>query len=300
MPPVRGRVTENAPLAQLTWLGVGGPAEVLFEPADKDDLAFFLKAKVNTPVTVIGGGSNLLIRDGGIPGVVIRLTSGFKKICVDGDKIICDAAVKNTEIAQAALEAGLSGFEFMVGIPGTIGGAVRMNAGAHGGCVADRLVELNGLEQSGAEIRLTRDEIPFDYRENALPSGWIFTDVVLKGVPDTQESIAARMTEFKKLRKQSQPTGVRTAGSMFKNPVGLKAWQLIEKAGCRGLRVGNAIVSEKHANFFVNLGGATARDFETLAEEVQKRVWETSEINLEWEVRRVGVKPKAFSTFGGK
>lgn len=300
MPPVRGRVTENAPLAQLTWLGVGGPAEVLFEPADKDDLAFFLKAKVNTPVTVIGGGSNLLIRDGGIPGVVIRLTSGFKKILVDGDKIICDAAVKNTEIAQAALEAGLSGFEFMVGIPGTIGGAVRMNAGAHGGCVADRLVELNGLEQSGAEISLTRDEIPFGYRENALPAGWIFTDVVLKGVPDTKESISARMTEFKKLRKQNQPTGVRTAGSMFKNPVGLKAWQLIEKAGCRGLRVGDAIVSEKHANFFVNLGKATARDFETLAETVQKRVWETSEINLEWEVRRVGVKPKAFSTFGGK
>lgn len=300
MPPVRGRVTENAPLAQLTWLGVGGPAEVLFEPADKDDLAFFLKAKVNTPVTVIGGGSNLLIRDGGIPGVVIRLTTGFKKICVDGDKIICDAAVKNTEIAKTALEAGLSGFEFMVGIPGTIGGAVRMNAGAHGGCVADRLVELNGLEQSGAEISLTREEIPFGYRENALPSGWIFTDVVLKGIPDTKESIAARMEEYKKLRKQNQPTGVRTAGSMFKNPVGLKAWQLIEKAGCRGLRVGDAIVSEKHANFFVNLGKATARDFETLAETVQKRVWETSEINLEWEVRRVGVKPKAFSTFGGK
>ncbi len=300
MPQVRGEVIENAPLHKMTWLGVGGPAEVLYTPADADDLEYFLTNQPGAPLTVIGGGSNLLIRDGGIPGIVVHLGKTFNSIKVEGDKIICAAGAKNMEISKAAMEAGLSGFEFLCGIPGTLGGSIRMNAGAHGRSVSDVIEEITAFDIIGKKMVLQRNEIPFDYRTNALPGNWIFTGAILKGTPENKENIQKRMTEYKHLREKAQPVGVKTAGSMFKNPIGLKAWQLIEKAGCRGLKIGGAMVSEKHCNFFINTGKATAQDFETLGETVQRRVYETSEIMLEWEVRRVGVKTKRFSSFGGR
>lgn len=300
MPAVRGQVVVNAPLNKMTWLGVGGPAEILFTPADQDDLEFFLANQPNAPLTVIGGGSNLLIRDGGIPGVVVHLGKPFDTLKIDGDKIICSTGVKNMEISKAAMEAGLSGFEFLCGIPGTLGGSIRMNAGAHGRSTSDIVEELSAFDIIGKKIVLQKNEIPFDYRTNALPDNWIFTEAVLKGTPENKENIQKRMTEYRQIREKAQPIGARTAGSIFKNPIGLKAWQLIEKAGCRGLKQGGAMISEKHCNFFINTGKATAQDFETLGETVQKRVFETSCIMLEWEVRRVGVKTKRFSSFGGR
>lgn len=297
---VRGQIIENAPLHKMTWFGVGGPAEILFTPADEKDLEYFLSLQLNTPVTVLGGCSNLLIRDGGIPGVVIHLDKNFNDITVEGDTIRCGAGARNMEVAKAALEAGLSGFEFLAGIPGTIGGAVKMNAGAHGSSVSDILKELTAVDIIGKTVVMQREEIPFDYRMNALPDNWIFLSAIFKGQPENKENIQKRMTEYKQIREKSQPAGVKTAGSMFKNPIGLKAWQLIEKAGCRGLKQGDAVISEKHCNFFINTGKATAQDIETLAETVQQRVYETSGIMLEWEVRRIGVKTKRFSSFGGR
>lgn len=300
MPAVRGQVVADAPLNKMTWLGVGGPAEVLFTPADIDDLEYFLANQPNAPLTVIGGGSNLLIRDGGIPGVVVHLGKTFDTIAVDGDKITCGAGAKNMEIARIAMEAGLSGFEFLCGIPGTLGGSIRMNAGANGRSASDIVEELTAFDIIGKKIVLPKTEIPFDYRTNSLPDNWIFTGAVLKGTPENKENIQKRMAEYRQIREKSQPIGTRTAGSIFKNPLGLKAWQLIEKAGCRGLKQGGAMISEKHCNFFINTGKATAQDFETLGETVQKRVFDTSEIMLEWEVRRIGVKTKRFSSFGGR
>ena len=300
MPAVRGQVTVNAPLNKMTWLGVGGPAEVLFTPADVDDLEYFLANQPKAPITVIGGGSNLLIRDGGIPGVVVHLKKNFDTIQVDGNRIICGAGAKNMEIAKIAMEAGLSGFEFLCGIPGTFGGSIRMNAGAHGRSTSDIVEEITTFDIIGKKAILPKSEIPFDYRKNALPDNWIFTEAILKGIPENKEIIQNRMAEYRQIREKSQPIGARTAGSIFKNPIGLKAWQLIEKAGCRGLKQGGAMISEKHSNFFINTGKATAQDFETLGETVQKRVFETSEIMLEWEVRRIGVKTKRFSSFGGR
>lgn len=300
MPAVRGQVVANAPLNKMTWLGVGGSAEILFTPADQDDLEFFLANQPNAPLTVIGGGSNLLIRDGGIPGIVVHLGKNFDSLKIDGDKIICGTGVKNMEIARAAMEAGLSGFEFLCGIPGTLGGSIRMNAGAHGRSTADIVEEVTAFDIIGKKMVLPRSEIPFDYRTNALPDNWIFTGAVLKGTPENKENIQKRMTEYRQIREKAQPIGARTAGSIFKNPIGVKAWQLIEKAGCRGLKQGGAMISEKHCNFFINTGKATAQDFETLGETVQQRVFETSGITLEWEVRRIGVKTKRFSSFGGR
>ena len=300
MPAVRGQVVTDAPLNKMTWLGVGGPAELLFTPADIDDLEYFLANQPKAPLTVIGGGSNLLIRDGGIPGVVVHFGKTFDTIRVEGDKIICGAGAKNMEIARIAMEAGLSGFEFLCGIPGTLGGSIRMNAGANGRSTSDIVEELTAFDIIGKKIVLPRNEIPFDYRTNSLPDNWIFTSAVLKGTPENKENIQKRMTEYRQIREKSQPIGTRTAGSIFKNPIGLKAWQLIEKAGCRGLKQGGAMISEKHCNFFINTGKATAQDFEMLGETVQKRVFETSEIMLEWEVRRIGVKTKRFSSFGGR
>ena len=300
MPAVRGQVVANAPLHKMTWLGVGGAAEVLFTPEDIEDLEFFLANQPNAPLTVIGGGSNLLIRDGGIPGVVVHLNNTFNSIIVKNDKLICGAGAKNMEIARVAMEAGLSGFEFLCGIPGTLGGSIRMNAGANGRSTADIVQEVTAFDIIGKKIVLQRNEIPFDYRTNSLPGNWIFTGAILKGFPENKENIQKRMAEYRQIREKSQPIGARTAGSIFKNPIGLKAWQLIEKAGCRGLKYGGAMISEKHCNFFINTGKATAQDFETLGETVQKRVFETSEIMLEWDVRRIGVKTKRFSSFGGR
>lgn len=298
MPEVRGTLVPNAPLDKMNWLGVGGPAEILYTPADEEDLSWFLSARPNVLVTVLGGGSNLLIRDGGIPGVVIRLGKAFSKITVDGAILRCGAAAKNTEVAKAALDAGLSGFEFMAGIPGTVGGALRMNAGAHGSEIKDVIREMSGVDGIGTKFTIQQDEMPLEYRSNALPDNWIFTEAVFEGHPENKENIQKRMTEYKEARERAQPVGSRTAGSMFKNPVGLKAWQLIDKAGCRGLKIGGAMVSEKHCNFFINTGKATAEDFEKLADVVQQRVFEASNIMLEWEVRRIGVATKRSGFFG--
>ena len=300
MPLLRGKIVEDAPLAKKTWLGVGGPAEFLYIPADEDDLHYFLSTKPNLPLTVLGGCSNVLIRDGGIPGVVLMLEDGFTGVEVEGHCIRCGAAAKNMAVAQAALNAGLSGFEFMAGIPGTIGGALRMNAGAHGRAMQDVTLEIGIIDTNGRRSAVTKSELVFEYRKTALPDNWIFTKALFKGVPDSKENIKKRMEDYKAAREKAQPQGVKTAGSMFKNPVGLKAWELIDKAGCRGMRCGGAMVSEKHCNFFINTGDATANDLETLALQVQKKVYDTSQIQLEWEVRRVGVKTKRFSSFGGK
>lgn len=298
MPEVRGSLVANAPLNKMNWLGVGGAAEVLYTPADEEDLSWFLSARPNVPVTVLGGGSNLLIRDGGIPGIVIRLGREFSKISIEGNRLKCGTAAKNAEIAKAAAEAGLSGFEFLTGIPGTVGGAIRMNAGAHGSEIKDILTEMSGVDGIGKKFTIQRGEIPLEYRLNPLPVNWIFTSAVFEGRPENKENIQKRMAEYKEMRERSQPVGVRTAGSMFKNPVGLKAWQLIDKAGCRGLRVGGAMVSDKHCNFFINTGKATAEDFETLAETVRDKVFDASNIRLEWEVRRIGVASKRSGLFG--
>ena len=298
MPEVRGTLTANAPLAKMSWLGVGGPAEILYTPADEEDLSWFLSARPNVPVTILGGGSNVLIRDGGIPGIVIHLGREFSQIDIDGTALKCGTAAKNAEVAKAALDAGLSGFEFLAGIPGTIGGAIRMNAGAHGCEIKDILTEMSGVDGIGKKFTIQKGEIPLEYRLNPLPVNWIFTRAVFEGRPDSKENIQKRMTEYREIRERSQPVGVRTAGSMFKNPVGLKAWQLIDKAGCRGLRRGGAMVSEKHCNFFINTGKATAEDFEMLAETVRQKVFDASNIRLEWEVRRIGVASKRTGILG--
>lgn len=300
MPLLRGKIIEDAPLAKKTWLGVGGPAEFLYIPADEQDLHYFLSTKPNLPLTVLGGGSNVLIRDGGIPGIVIMLEDGFNGIQVEGNCMRCGAAAKNAAVAQAALNAGLSGFEFLAGIPGTVGGALRMNAGAHGRAMQDVTLEIGIIDMNGRHSVVTKSELVFEYRKTALPDNWIFTKALFKGAPDSKENIKKRMAEYKAAREKAQPQGVKTAGSMFKNPVGLKAWELIDKAGCRGMRCGGAMVSEKHCNFFINTGDATANDLETLAQQVQKKVYDVSQIQLEWEVRRIGVKTKRFSSFGGK
>ena len=300
LPLLRGEIVRKAPLAKKTWLGVGGPADFLYTPADEDDLRYFLTARPNLPLTVLGGGSNLLVRDGGVPGIVLQLGAPFDKIEIEGDFIKCGTAVKNTALAQTALQAGLSGFEFLCGIPGTVGGALRMNAGAHGRCMRDVVREITVYDTNGRKSTATQSELFFDYRQSAMPENWIFIKALMKGTHAPEEDIIAKMNEYKALREQNQPMGVKTAGSMFKNPVGLKAWELIDKAGCRGMKRGDAQVSEKHCNFFINTGNATANDLETLALDVQKRVFDKFEIELEWEVRRVGVKTKRFSSFGGK
>jgi len=295
LPPVRGRLTENAALDRITWFRVGGAAEVMFRPADRDDLAAFLAARpADVPVTVIGVGSNLLVRDGGVPGVVIRLGREFAGIAIEGTRVHAGAAALDLNVALSAAEAGLSGVEFLSGIPGTIGGALRMNAGAYGHEIKDTLVEAEALDSSGETHRLTLSALGLSYRHCAAPEDWIFTSAVLQAAPGDRSAIAKRMQEIQSAREESQPIRSRTGGSTFANPdgpdpAGRKAWQLIDKAGCRGLRCGGAMVSEKHCNFLINTGDATAADLETLGEEVRIRVCETSGVKLRWEIRIVGV-----------
>jgi UDP-N-acetylmuramate dehydrogenase len=296
LPPVRGRLSENASLANVTWFGVGGPAEIMFKPADADDLAMFLKAKPKGfPVTVIGVGSNLLVRDGGVPGVVIRLGREFAKIAVNHADIICGAGALDGSVARAAQEAGVTGLEFLSGVPGTIGGALRMNAGAYGVEMHNVVVGAVALDADGNCQELSAEALGFSYRKSAVPEGWIFTEAHLRGHAGQAADIQARMDDIKNAREDSQPLRTKTGGSTFKNPRGLKAWKLIDEAGCRGLRIGGAQVSEKHCNFLINDGDATAADLEALGEEVRRRVMETSGIELQWEIRRIGVSAK-----GGK
>lgn len=290
MPPVRGRLTADAPLAPVTWFRVGGPAEVMFRPADADDLADFLAAlPADVPVTVIGVASNLLIRDGGVPGVVIRLGRDFAIVTAEGTRVTAGAGALDLNVALTARDAGIAGLEFLSGIPGTLGGALRMNAGAYGRETREVLVEAEGVTRSGERVRYDTAAMGFTYRHSAVPADVILTRAVLQGQPGEPAEIAGRMDEIAAKRAESQPVRARTGGSTFTNPPGQKAWELIDKAGCRGLRIGDAQVSEKHCNFLLNLGNATAADLESLGETVRARVLETSGVTLDWEIKRIGV-----------
>ncbi|MCF8479539.1 MAG: UDP-N-acetylmuramate dehydrogenase [Rhodospirillum sp.] len=294
LPPVRGRLTANAPLASVTWFQVGGPAEVLFKPKDQADLAEFLANRpADLPVLVLGVASNLLVRDGGVPGVVIRLGRAFADIAIDGETITCGAAVLDGTLAKMARDAGLAGLEFLSGIPGTIGGALRMNAGAHGGEMKDIVVSATAMDSFGQVYTLTPERLRFSYRHCGIPEDWIFTRCVLKGRPDSKTAISTRMEAIRVDREEAQPIRARTGGSTFANPDpkvsgGRRAWQLIDEAGCRGLTLGGAQVSEKHCNFLINTGSATATDLETLGETVRARVLAATGVALIWEIRRVG------------
>jgi UDP-N-acetylmuramate dehydrogenase len=299
LPAVRGRYSEQADLARVTWFRVGGPAEVMFRPADRDDLAAFLAGcPSDVPLAVIGVGSNLLVRDGGVPGVVIRLGRGFADIRADGETIVAGAAALDINVARVALDAGIAGLEFLSGIPGTVGGAVRMNGGAFGGEIKDVLIDADVLDGQGVARTLTRAQLGFTYRHSLLPADWIVTGARFQGRKGIAADIAARMDDIRATREESQPVRVRTGGSTFKNPDqpearGRKAWQLIEAAGCRGLVRGGAMVSEKHCNFLINTGTATAADIEALGEEVRRRVLQDSGVTLDWEIRRIGVAAPA-------
>ena len=291
LPPVRGSLTRGAPLKDLVWFRAGGPAEVLFRPADADDLASFLAARPSElRVSVIGVGSNLLVRDGGIPGAVVRLSSAFGKIETDGMRVRAGAAALDGAVARAAADAGIAGLEFLRGVPGTIGGALKMNAGCYGKEIKDVFVEATAIDGIGNKIKLSSADMAFEYRKaKGVADDLIFIEAVFEGTRDDPAAIRARMEELSANREASQPIKSKTGGSTFKNPPGHKAWQLIDQAGCRGLKIGGAQVSEKHTNFLINTGDASAADLEALGEEVRKRVQEKSGVTLEWEIKRVGV-----------
>ncbi|SCA57408.1 UDP-N-acetylenolpyruvoylglucosamine reductase [Candidatus Terasakiella magnetica] len=292
LPPVRGRLSANAPLNKVTWFRVGGPAEVMFRPQDAQDLADFIKNKpLDVDVTFIGVGSNLLIRDGGIPGVVVRLGRNFANISVDGDCISAGAGALDGNVAKVALENSLGGLEFLSGIPGTIGGALRMNAGAYGREMKDVLVEAQAISPQGELKTLNLNEMGYSYRHCDLgDAGWTFVSTRMKATPSPKETIAAEMQRIQDARGESQPIRSRTGGSTFANPEGHKAWQLVDEAGCRGLKRGGAQVSQQHCNFLINTGEATAADLEGLGEEVRTRVKETSGVELRWEIKRIGIE----------
>ena len=291
MPKVRGRLLANQPLAELTWFRVGGPAQALFMPEDENDLSYVLaNLPREIPVTVIGLGSNLIVRDGGVPGVVIRLGRGFNDVTVEEDsRLRVGTAVPDVKVARAAQEAGISGLSFMRGIPGGIGGALRMNGGAYGRETKDTLIEARGVDRGGEIHVFANGDMHYAYRHCGAPDDIIFTQALFQGSPGDSDAIAAEMDQITEAREATQPVKSRTGGSTFKNPPGHKAWQLIDAAGCRGLRIGDAQVSEMHCNFLINLGGANAGDIETLGETVRKRVKEDSGVDLEWEIKRIGV-----------
>jgi UDP-N-acetylmuramate dehydrogenase len=290
MPELRGRLLSNQPLGEFTWFRVGGPAQAFFMPDDENDLAYFLRnLPSEVPVTVIGAGSNLIVRDGGIPGVVIRLGRGFNEVTIENNRATVGTAMLDVMVARAAQAAGTAGLAFLSGIPGTIGGALRMNGGAYGGETKDIFVEARGVDRHGNLHNFCNGEMGFSYRHCGVGDDVIFTTAVLQGKPGEPEKIATEMAAIKKKRESSQPRN-RTGGSTFKNPPGQSAWKLVDDAGCRGLTIGGAQVSELHSNFLINLGGARADDIETLGETVRERVKAHSGIDLEWEIKRVGVK----------
>lgn len=305
LPPVRGRYIEDAPLGGMTWFRVGGPAEVLFTPADADDLAAFLRAKpVDVPVTVVGLGANMLVRDGGVPGVVVHLGRAFSEIEVVGHDVRAGAGAVGLKVANAAADAGVAGLEFLAGIPGTVGGALRMNAGAYGSEVSDVFISATALDDKGCAHTLDRVQMGFAYRFTAVSEDWIFISAHLRGRPSVPEHVFARIAEIRASREASQPIRTRTGGSTFKNPIdprahGARAWELIDRAGCRGLVRGGAMVSDMHCNFLINTGTATAADLEELGEEVRRRVFEATGVALEWEIRRVGLPRGAKPREGG-
>jgi len=292
MPQLRGRLLANQPLAELTWFRVGGPAQVLFTPADEDDLAYFLKnLPDDVPVDVVGVGSNLIVRDGGLPGVVIRLSPrGFGETGTEGVVVSAGAAVLDKRVAETAAATGLAGLEFLFGIPGSIGGALRMNAGANGAETKDVLLEATGIDRRGNKLTFTNAEMKFVYRNCGVDPSVIFTSARFRGRAATPEAIRARMNEVQQHRESAQPIREKTGGSTFKNPPGNSAWKLIDAAGCRGLRIGGAQVSEMHCNFLINTGQATGHDIETLGETVRARVKENSGIELHWEIKRIGIE----------
>ncbi|MBY6090214.1 UDP-N-acetylmuramate dehydrogenase [Pseudooceanicola sp. 502str34] len=296
----RGRLSADRAMADLTWLRVGGPADWLFQPADEDDLADFLRQlDPEVPVFPMGVGSNLIVRDGGLRGVVIRLGRGFNGIVADGTRVTAGAAALDAHVARRAAEAGVD-LTFLRTIPGAIGGAVRMNAGCYGTYTKDAFVSARAVTRAGEVVTLSGEDLAFQYRQSALPEGWVLTEVLLEGPAGDPAELAARMDEQLAKRDATQPTKDRTAGSTFRNPAGfsstgraddvhdLKAWKLIDDAGMRGAMIGGAQMSEKHSNFLINTGAATASDLEELGEEVRKRVFQTSGLQLEWEIMRIG------------
>jgi UDP-N-acetylmuramate dehydrogenase len=292
LPKLRGRIATNQPLAPFTWFRVGGPAEILFSPADEEDLAYFL-ANVSSEiaVTVLGLGSNLIIRDGGVPGVVIRLGGrAFGEIGAEPNhRLRAGAAVPDMKLARAAADAGIDGLAFYRGIPGAVGGALRMNAGAHGGETKDVLIEARGVDRRGNIRTFTNAQMGYSYRHSSVTEDVIFTQALFQGGAGEPASIFAEIERITAAREASQPIREKTGGSTFKNPPGHKAWQLIDQAGCRGLVIGDAQVSEMHCNFLINRGDATAADIESLGEEVRRRVLRVSGVELEWEIKRIGV-----------
>lgn len=290
LPKVRGRLTENAPLGAMTWFGVGGPAEVLFRPADRDDLVDFIKnLPADIPFITLGVASNLIIRDGGIPGVVIKLGGEFAKIDVSDDNIYAGATALDLNVALTAAKHGLTRLEFLSGIPGTIGGALRMNAGAYGGETKDVLISAEVLFRDGTVKTMTAADMKLSYRHNDLPDDVIFLGGTFRAAKGDVAAIEARMAEIKQKRGETQPVKAKTGGSTFANPDNNSAWKVIDAAGCRGLSIGGAQMSELHCNFMLNTGGATAADLERLGEEVRKRVAQNSGIMLRWEIKRIGV-----------
>jgi len=292
MPKVRGKLTPSAPLAPLVWFKSGGAAEWLFEPADVEDFVDFLRElDPAVPVMALGLGSNLIVRDGGVPGVVVRLGKVFAKIDrVDETTLRCGGGASGILVSSTARDVGIAGLEFLRGIPGTVGGFVRMNGGAYGREVRDILVSAKIVLRSGELVELPLDQLGYTYRHSEVPEGAVVVEATFRGIPGKPEAIGAEMDAIARAREESQPLRSRTGGSTFKNPAGHKAWALIDAAGCRGLRQGDAQVSEKHCNFLLNLGSATSADIEALGEEVRRRVARKSDITLEWEIQRVGLK----------
>lgn len=291
LPVVRGRLTAQAPLAPLVWFKAGGAAQWLFEPKDVDDLAEFLTAlDPAIPVMALGLGSNLIVRDGGVPGVVVRLGKAFAKVeAVDDTALYCGGGASGILVSSTARDAGIGGLEFLRSIPGTVGGFVRMNGGAYGRETCDILVDCDVVLRSGERMKLTRDQLGYTYRHSVLPEGAVVVGATFRGHSGDPAVIQAEMDRIADAREESQPLRSKTGGSTFKNPEGRKAWQLVDEAGCRGLKLGDAQVSEKHTNFLLNLGNASSADIEALGEEVRRRVKEKSGVNLEWEIQRIGV-----------
>jgi UDP-N-acetylmuramate dehydrogenase len=289
MPTVRGRITANEPMARYTWFKVGGPAEVFFRPADEQDLAEFLQEiSDDVPIFILGNASNLIVRDGGIEGVVIRLGSAFSQISIEGLDISAGAGAADQIVSRRACDGGIAGLEFLSGIPGTLGGAVVMNGGAYGSDVSEICTSVRCVDRSGQIHECAANTLGFSYRHSKIDPNWIITDVRLRGIAGDKTEISKRMEAIQSERGVTQPVKTLTGGSTFANPDNHKAWQLIDQAGCRGLKCGGAMVSELHCNFLINTGDATAQDIETLGEEVRRRVFERSGVRLEWEVRRVG------------
>lgn len=292
LPKVKGKYLKNEPLAKYTWFGVGGPAEVMYCPTDNDDLSWFMKNKpYNLPIFLIGSGSNLLVRDGGIPGVVIKLNTKFyRQWKLQDDQIICGAGMKNSELKKIMLDNKIGGLEFLVSIPGSLGGAVRTNAGCFGKELKDVLVSATIINENGEELEVGADNFNLGYRCSFFPEEWIVTSMTLKVIPQTVEETTRILEEHKNYRLKNQPMNAKTAGSTFKNPNGLRAWELIKKTGSDKLKVGGAAVSDIHCNFLINTGKATAQDIEDLGNAIIQNVKKETTITLEWEIKRVGIK----------